>query len=376
MADLNAIGIDPIEDVIADAKAGKLFILVDDKDRENEGDLCIIGEHATPDAINFMATHGRGLICLALTREKSDELGLSLMDQRNESRHSTAFTISIEAREGVTTGISAHDRSHTINVAIKPNATINDITTPGHIFPLVARAGGTLVRAGHTEAVIDIAKATNGNASGVICEIMNDDGSMARLPDLIVFAKKHSLKIGAIAELIAWRRRNETLITRISETVINSKFGGSWRMMVYRNDITGVEHIALLKGDLLTSEPVLVRMHALDIMVDVLAETNQHRSFGELHLAMNMIAEKGRGIIVLLRESNSSSISHLVASRVEASKEKLNSPEELRDYGVGAQILGDLDVHNMILLTNSRPNIIALEGYGLSISGWQPISVK
>ncbi|MEK9639961.1 MAG: 3,4-dihydroxy-2-butanone-4-phosphate synthase, partial [Alphaproteobacteria bacterium] len=227
----------------------------------------------------------------------------------------------------------------------------------------------------HTEAVIDIAKAARANASGVICEIMNDDGSMARLPDLVTFAKKHDLKIGAIAELIAWRRRNETLISRISETVINSNFGGSWRMMVYRNDITGVEHVALLKGNLLTSEPVLVRMHALDMMVDVLAETNQHRSFGELHKAMNMIAEKGRGLIVLLREANSSSISHLVASRVGAEQDKIVSPE-LRDYGVGAQILSDLDIHDMVLLTNSRPNVIALEGYGLTISGWEPISVE
>ncbi len=373
MPKFNAIGIDPIDEVIADAKAGKLFILVDDQDRENEGDLCIIAEYATPEVVNFMATHGRGLICLALTREKAEELSLSLMERRNESRHSTAFTVSIEAREGVTTGISAHDRSHTIKVAIKPTATINDITTPGHIFPLVARDGGTLVRAGHTEAIIDIAKAANKNASGVICEIMNDDGSMARLPNLVSFAKKHSLKIGAIAELIAWRRGNESLVSRISETIINSSFGGDWRMMVYRNDITGVEHIALLKGDLLTNEPVLVRMHALDMMVDVLAETNQQRAFGELHRAMTIIAEKGRGLIVLLRESNSSSISHLIASRTGTEKEKTNLPE-LRDYGVGAQILGDLDVRNMILLTNSRPNIIALEGYGLSVSGWEPIS--
>ena len=371
---MNEVDINPIEDVIADAADGRLFILVDDQDRENEGDLCILGEYATPEAINFMATHGRGLICLALSREKSDELGLSLMEQRNESRHSTAFATSIEAREGVTTGISAHDRSHTINVAIKPDATMNDITTPGHIFPLVARAGGTLVRAGHTEAVIDIAKAANANASGVICEIMNDDGSMARLPDLITFAKKHDLKMGAIADLIAWRRQNETLVSRISETVISSNFGGSWRMMVYRNDITGVEHLALLKGDLITSEPVLVRMHALDMMVDVLAETNQNRSFGELHKAMDMIAERGRGLIVLLREANSSSISHLIASRVMAEQDKTGSPE-LRDYGVGAQILSDLDIHDMILLTNSRPNVIALEGYGLTISGWEPISV-
>jgi len=371
----NALGINPIEDVIADAKAGKLFILVDDQDRENEGDLCIIGEYATPEAVNFMAIHGRGLICLALTRHKADELGLSLMEQRNESRHSTAFTTSIEAREGVTTGISAHDRSHTINVAIKPDATINDITTPGHIFPLVAREGGTLVRAGHTEAIIDIAKAADSNPSGVICEIMNDDGTMARLPDLVGFAASHDLKIGAIVDLIAWRRRNETLVSRISEIIINSEFGGEWRMMVYRNDITGVEHIALLKGDLLSDEPVLVRMHALDMMVDVLAETKQSRSFGELHTAMQMIAEKGRGLIVLLRESKSSSISHLVASRLDVDKNKSSSPE-LRDYGVGAQILSDLDVNDMVLLTNSRPNIIALEGYGLNISGWQPIFVE
>lgn len=375
MSENNALGINPIEDVIADAKAGKLFILVDDQDRENEGDLCIIGEYATPEAVNFMAIHGRGLICLALTRHKADELGLSLMEQRNESRHSTAFTTSIEAREGVTTGISAHDRSHTINVAIKPDATINDITTPGHIFPLVAREGGTLVRAGHTEAIIDIAKAADSNPSGVICEIMNDDGTMARLPDLVGFAASHELKIGAIADLIAWRRRNETLVSRISEIIINSEFGGEWRMMVYRNDITGVEHIALLKGDLLSDEPVLVRMHALDMMVDVLAETKQSRSFGELHTAMQMIAEKGRGVIVLLRESNSSSISHLVASRLDVDKNKSSSPE-LRDYGVGAQILSDLDVNDMVLLTNSRPNIIALEGYGLNISGWQPIFVE
>ncbi|MBT5574672.1 MAG: 3,4-dihydroxy-2-butanone-4-phosphate synthase [Alphaproteobacteria bacterium] len=375
MSENNALGINPIEDVIADAKAGKLFILVDDQDRENEGDLCIIGEYATPEAVNFMAIHGRGLICLALTRHKADELGLSLMEQRNESRHSTAFTTSIEAREGVTTGISAHDRSHTINVAIKPDATINDITTPGHIFPLVAREGGTLVRAGHTEAIIDIAKAADSNPSGVICEIMNDDGTMARLPDLVGFAASHDLKIGAIVDLIAWRRRNETLVSRISEIIINSEFGGEWRMMVYRNDITGVEHIALLKGDLLSDEPVLVRMHALDMMVDVLAETKQSRSFGELHTAMQMIAEKGRGLIVLLRESKSSSISHLVASRLDVDKNKSSSPE-LRDYGVGAQILSDLDVNDMVLLTNSRPNIIALEGYGLNISGWQPIFVE
>ena len=230
------------------------------------------------------------------------------------------------------------------------------------------------MRAGHTEAIIDIAKAANMNPSGVICEIMNDDGRMARLPDLITFSKKHDLKIGAIADLIAWRRGNETLVSRISETIINSSFGGDWRMMVYKNDITGVEHIALLKGDLITNEPVLVRMHALDMMVDILGETKQHRTFGELHKAMEIIAKKGRGLVVLLREANSSSISQIIASRNLVEHDKINSPE-LRDYGVGAQILGDLDVRNMILLTNSRPNVIALEGYGLTISGWEPIFI-
>ena len=365
-------GLSTIEDVIADAKAGKLFILVDDEDRENEGDLCVVGECATADAINFMAKYGRGLICLALTRQRTEHLGLSMMERRNESRHETAFTVSIEAREGVTTGISAHDRARTISVAIDPAMSERDITTPGHIFPLVARDGGTLVRAGHTEAVIDIAKAAGFPPNGVICEIMKDDGTMARLPDLVEFAQAHGLKIGAIADLIAWRRMNETLVTRVTETAIETEFGGSWRLIIYRNDVTDVEHIVLQKGEILPDIPVMVRMHALDLMVDLFGRSHRSRSHGELQRAMKKIAEAGTGVIVLLREASSSSLSEMVNKQARAASDA-QSPE-LRDYGVGAQILNDLNITNMVLLTNSKPNVIGLEGYGLHIDGWQPVS--
>ena len=362
-------GLSPISDVIADAKAGNMFILVDDEGRENEGDLCILATHADAAAINFMAKHGRGLICLALTRQRTEKLGLSMMERRNESRHQTAFTVSIESREGVTTGISAHDRAKTIEVAIAPHAEARDITTPGHIFPLVARDGGTLVRAGHTEAVIDIARAAACDPSGVICEIMKDDGSMARVPDLIDFAKAHNLKIGAIADLIAWRRHNESLVTRLSESAIDTDFGGDWRLIIYRNDITGVEHLVMQKGEILPDQPIMVRMHGLDLMVDVLGQRHKTRRHGELQRAMNMIAAEGRGVIVLLRETSSSSLSDLVQAPSHFGK-------ELRDYGVGAQILNDLNITNMILLTNSKPNIIGLDGYGLTIERWIEISAR
>lgn len=363
----------PIEDVIEDAKAGKLFILVDDEDRENEGDLCILAEHADDQAINFMAKYGRGLICLALTKDRTDELGLSLMDRRNESRHQTAFTVSIEAREGVTTGISAADRAHTIRTAINVQATERDITTPGHIFPLVARDGGTLVRAGHTEAMVDIARAAGSDSpAGVICEIMKDDGTMARLPDLLPFAKSHGLKIGAIADLIAWRRQNEMLVSRVAESVLDAEIGGSWRLLVYRNDITHAEHLVLIKGDIISDEPLLVRMHAVDLMVDLLTEKKQARGFGELHNAMQIIADEGRGVIVLLRDNMSTSLSHLLSHRHTQSAGS-STGQELRDYGVGAQILSDLNVQDMVLLSNSQPTIVGLEGYGLSVAGWRNI---
>ena len=365
-------GLSPIEEVIEDARLGKLFILVDDQNRENEGDLCVIGEYADAEAVNFMAKYGRGLICLALTRDRTEELGLAMMDTRNQSRHQTAFTVSIEAREGVTTGISAADRAQTIQTAINPLCNDRDITTPGHVFPLVARDGGTLVRAGHTEAVVDIARLAGSTApSGVICEIMKDDGSMARLSDLVSFAEEHDLKIGAIADLIAWRRRNETLVSRLTETVIETEFGGSWRLMVYRNDITEVEHLVMIKGTVDTEKPVLVRMHALDLMIDLLGEERSHRRHGELQRAMQIIADEGAGVIVLLRDGASSGLSQLIATRMGDDK---SGSHELRDYGVGAQILNDLNITDMVLLSNSKPTVIGLDGYGLSISGWKPIS--
>jgi len=366
-------GLSTIEDVIADAKAGKLFILVDDEDRENEGDLCVVGECATADAINFMAKYGRGLICLALTRQRTEHLGLSMMERRNESRHETAFTVSIEAREGVTTGISAHDRAHTIKTAIDPTCNERDITTPGHIFPLVARDGGTLVRAGHTEAVVDIARAAGfDNPAGVICEIMNDDGGMARLPDLVTFAKQHDLKIASIADLIAWRRRNESLVQRMVETTVTTRVGGEWRMMIYANTISNIEHIALVKGDISGGSPVMVRMHALDLMADLLGEVSEKRGGNELAAAMQMIADQGRGVVVVLREASTSSLTAMVSQKILAQADGSLS-RDLRDYGVGAQILSDLGVSQMVLLSNTRPNVVSLEGYDLEIADWQPL---
>ena len=362
-----------IDEVIGDAKAGKLFILVDDEDRENEGDLCVVAECATADAINFMAKYGRGLICLALTRQRTETLGLAMMDRRNESRHETAFTVSIEAREGVTTGISAHDRAHTIKTAIDPNCNERDITTPGHIFPLVGRDGGTLVRAGHTEAVIDIARAAGyDNPAGVICEIMNDDGRMARLPDLVTFAKAHDLKIASIADLIAWRRRNESLVQRMVETTVTTRIGGDWRMMIYANTISNIEHIALVKGDISGDAPVLVRMHALDLMADLLGEVSEKRAGNELAAAMQMIGDVGKGVVVVLREASASSLTAMVSQKIVAQIDG-GSNRELRDYGVGAQILADLGVSQMVLLSNTRPNVVSLEGYDLEIIDWQPL---
>ena len=366
-------GLSTIEEVIADAKAGKLFILVDDEDRENEGDLCVIGEYAEADVINFMAKYGRGLICLALTRLRTEQLGLTMMERRNESRHETAFTISIEAREGVTTGISAADRALTIKTAIDPNCGERDITTPGHIFPLIARDGGTLVRAGHTEAVVDIARACGSeNPSGVICEIMKDDGEMARLPDLIGFAREHGLKIASIADLIAWRRRNESLVQRTVESAITTRIGGDWRMIIYANTVSNIEHIALVKGDISAGEPVMVRMHALDLMADLLGAVSEKRAGDELASAMAAIAEAGRGVVVVLRESIAASLSSMVSQKLNLSNEASNN-RELRDYGVGAQILTDLGIRKMILLSDTRPNVVSLEGYDLEITDWQRI---
>lgn len=369
-----AAALSPIEDVIADARDGKLFILVDDEGRDNQGDLCIVGDRVNATAINFMARHGRGLICLALTRARTEALGLSLMERRNESRHQTAFTISIEAREGVTTGISAADRAHTIQTAINPRCTGEDITTPGHIFPLVARDGGTLVRAGHTEAVIDIARATGmAEPSGVICDILNDDGEMARLPDLVDFAREHELKIGSIAELIAYRRASETLVQRTVETVMQGRIGGDWRLMVFENTVSGVEHVAMIKGDISTREPVLVRMHRLDMMADVLGEISDRRSGNELEAAMQTVVDEGRGIVVLLRESSKTSLSETIGATMSGTPLH-DSSQGLREYGVGAQILHELGVRQMILLSNRPANVISLDGYDLEIVDWRRLN--
>jgi 3,4-dihydroxy 2-butanone 4-phosphate synthase/GTP cyclohydrolase II len=320
---------------------------------------------ATPDAINFMATHGRGLICLTMTAQRLDELGLTLMSASNQSRHETAFTISIEAREGVTTGISAHDRARTVAVAIDPRSTAADIATPGHVFPLRAKEGGVLVRAGHTEAATDIARLAGLNPAGVICEIMNDDGTMARLPDLVGFAQRHGLKIGAITDLIAYRRRHDSLVRETAVREISSEYGGDWVLRVFKDDIGGVEHIALTKGDLAVGGPAMVRMHALNPLDDLLG-LDPGRAH-QLPDAMRMIAAEGRGVAVLLRDMSATAVSDRLTGGA-------LTPGALRQYGMGAQILGALGVHEMILLTNSaRPAPVGLEGHGLSIVETRPI---
>lgn len=361
----------PIEDIIEEARNGRMFILVDDEDRENEGDLVIPAQMATPDAINFMAMHGRGLICLSLTRDRCHQLNLPMMDAHNQSRLATAFTVSIEAREGVTTGISAGDRARTISVAIDPSRGKDDLATPGHVFPLMARDGGVLVRAGHTEAAVDISRLAGLNPAGVICEIMNDDGTMARMPDLIPFAQRHGLKIATIADLIAYRRRTEKLVKCEVESALTSRIGGDWKLSVYVNTLAYAEHIVLVKGDITTGEPVLVRMHAMHVLDDVLGDVAGGRQ-GQLQTAMEMVAAEGRGVVVLLREANRSTLSDQI-------RERLGEPAaggRLVDYGVGAQILLDLGVTNMILLSNTEKHIIGLDGYGLRVVERRPIAAQ
>lgn len=353
--------ISSVEDILADTRAGKMVILVDHEDRENEGDLVIPAQNATPEVINFMATHGRGLICLTLLGERIDALGLPLMAATNSSRHETAFTVSIEAREGVTTGISAHDRARTIEVAIDPEATAADIATPGHVFPLRARDGGVLVRAGHTEASVDIARLAGFGPSGVICEIMNDDGTMARLPDLVSFAQLHNLKIGTISDLIAYRRQHDNLLREQATKTVTSDFGGDWVMRVFTDSDGGAEHVALIKGDVSGPAPALVRMHAVNPLDDLLALTPGR--FNQIGRAMELIAEEGRGAVVLLRD---------VTMRLATNGEI--SPQILRQYGLGAQILRAIGIRELTLLTNSpSPKVVGLEGYGLSIAGTRQI---
>ena len=356
-----------IEDIIDEARNGRMFILVDDEERENEGDLVIPAQMATPDVVNFMAMHGRGLICLALTQQRCDHLGLKLMSQANESRHSTAFTVSIEAREGVTTGISAPDRARTIAAAIDPESEAQDIVSPGHIFPLMARDGGVLVRAGHTEASVDIARLAGLTPSGLICEIMNEDGTMSRLPDLIKFAQFHNLKIGAIADLIAYRRRHDRTIEKLADTTLRSRFGGDFKMYVYANRVEYAEHVALVMGDVGHGGPVMVRMHALNILDDALGSIDRGKE-GDLHRSMELIGKEGRGVIVLIREPRRTYLADLVkAHSLGRSPDQSAQKRELRDYGVGAQILLDLGVSEMILLSDTVKTIVGIEGYGLKV---------
>jgi 3,4-dihydroxy 2-butanone 4-phosphate synthase / GTP cyclohydrolase II len=347
------------EELIEEARNGRMFILLDDDDRENEGDLVIAAQFATPDAINFMARHARGLICLALTQTRVEKLGLQLMSSQNGTRHQTAFTVSIEAREGVTTGISAADRAKTIAVAIHADSTRDNITTPGHVFPLVAREGGTLVRAGHTEASVDIARKAGLHPSAVICEIMNDDGTMARLPDLVTFAQKHNLKLGTIADLIAHRRLTERLVRRVEEGEFRHAAGGDWRAIVYANTVEYQEHLALVKGDVSDGAAVMVRMHAVDLLDDMTGQPH----WIAVHNAMHMIGKAERGVVVMIREHRKTAL----AERVRLLSAQPRPARELRDYGIGAQILLDLGVKNMILLTNRRRTVIGLDGYGLNI---------
>jgi 3,4-dihydroxy 2-butanone 4-phosphate synthase/GTP cyclohydrolase II len=375
----------PIEDIIEEARNGRMFILVDDEDRENEGDLIVPAQMATPDAINFMATHGRGLICLSLESARCDQLGLGMMSAHNGTRHETAFTVSIEAKTGVTTGISAPDRARTISVAIDPTASRDDIVTPGHVFPLRARDGGVLVRAGHTEASVDISRLAGLNPSAVICEIMSENGEMARLPELIEFAKKHDLKIGQIADLIRYRRKHEKVVQRKATTKIDSVHGGAFDLHLYVNNVSYAEHIALTMGDIGPETPVLTRVHALNVLEDVLGDRQSDHG-GELHAAMRAVAKEGRGVIVLIREPRPNSLSSAVAHLIERNGgdgESLRqeialagNDSDLRDYGVGAQILHDLGVRDMILLSNTKRHIVGLDGFGLNLVDQRPLSVS
>ncbi len=349
-----------IEEIIEDAKKGKMYILVDDPSRENEGDLIIPAQMVSADAVNFMAKYGRGLICLALSKQRTDELELPLMNPSNQKNDLTAFTISIEAKEGITTGISAADRAHTVSVAIDHNKKKGDIVSPGHIFPVMAWAGGVLERAGHTEAAVDISTIAGLNPSGVICEIMSDDGSMARLPELIVFAKKHSLKIGTVSDLIKYRLKNDKIIEMIKERNFESEMGKDFKLKIFQNTLSGEKHYALVKNLTTNDDPKYVRMHKLDITKDIFEEKNL---FGdEISKSFKIIEERGSGAIVLINSDMAPKIEKIF-NRRETKDNKL----ELREYGVGAQILLELGLHKIILLSNSNKKIIALDGFNLEI---------
>jgi len=363
--------ISDIEACIEDARNGRMVILVDAEDRENEGDLFIPAQMCTPQSVNFMARYGRGLICLALTQERANALQLPMMSQFNGTKNQTAFTVSIEAKEGISTGISAHDRAHTIAVAIDPTKGPGDIVMPGHVFPLVAKHGGALVRAGHTEAAVDISRLAGLYPAGVICEIMNDDGTMARLPDLVQFAQLHGLKIGTIADLIAYRRRYDHFVERTIDTRFQSHIGGDWKFLVYVNTLDYAEHMALVKGEISAAEPVLVRMHAANIFSDMLG----YKAFPEGVLAesMRIIAKAGRGVVVILQQTKPTFVSDILMGRTNEDIDR----RRVKEYGVGAQILLDLGVKDMVLLTDTpEKKVVALDGYGLNIVGVHPIRGK
>ncbi len=369
MAEDFSSAISTIDEVIEDARNGKMYILVDAEDRENEGDIIVPAQFATPEAINFMVRYARGLVCLAMTGERARALNLDMMTRDNRESMGTAFTVSIEAAEGVTTGISAHDRAKTVQVAIDPQLDHHDIVSPGHIFPLVAKDGGTLVRAGHTEAAVDISRMAGLYPAGVICEIMNDDGTMARMPDLVAFAQLHNLKIGTIADLIAWRRENDRFLERRVEAPLDSAYADGFRTIVFRNGLDGTEHIALVKGEILPDSETLVRVHRMDLMTDVLAQRGPRE--GMVQAAMQEIANHdGPGVIVFVY----SMTPDVLAMRLGAkTAEKPDTSTPLREYGIGAQILRDLGVRKLVFLSDTPPTrLVGLDGYGLSIEGWRP----
>jgi 3,4-dihydroxy 2-butanone 4-phosphate synthase/GTP cyclohydrolase II len=373
-----------IDEALLDIRRGKMVILTDDEDRENEGDLCLAAEKVTPQAVNFMAKHGRGLICLSLLEEKADELQLHPMVSTNTSTFQTAFTVSVEAKRGVTTGISAADRATTILTAIADGAKPEDLVRPGHVFPLRAKKGGVLVRTGQTEGSVDLARLAGLKPAGVICEVMNDDGTMSRMPDLEIFAKKHNLKIITIADLIRYRLHNESLVRRAAVTTLPTAFGGEFMAIAYENDVDAQQHLALVKGQIHPDDAVLVRVHSECLTGDVFG--SERCDCGEqLHTAMRIVAKEGQGVIVymhqegrgigLINKMKAYALQDQGVDTVEANT-ALGFPPDLRDYGLGAQILRDLGVRKIRLMTNNPKKIVGLQGYGLEVVARIPIEVK
>jgi 3,4-dihydroxy 2-butanone 4-phosphate synthase/GTP cyclohydrolase II len=365
----------PIEEIIEEMQNGRMVILVDAEDRENEGDLVIPAQMATPDAINFMAKYGRGLVCLSLAQARATELHLDFMVRANGSRTRTAFTQTIEAREGISTGISAFDRARTIATAIDPTKGANDIVSPGHVFPLIAREGGVLVRAGHTEASIDLAKLAGLNPAAVICEIMNDDGTMARMADLARFAKVHGLKIGAIEDLIAYRLRNDRIVKRVARTTVETSIAGEFDLYVYETTSEPAEHLALVKGNIAKGGPILVRVHAVNVLHDVLGIGGHGDSGTVIEQSMKAIEAEGRGVLVLIRDLRPKSVSDWVTRRdLPGAAKDLSKERRQVEIGIGSQILSDLGVSDMVLLTTSPQHVyVGLEAFGLRVSGTRKI---